>query len=364
MDDQRWMKAALRLAEKGRGRTSPNPMVGAILVKEGNRVGEGYHARAGEAHAEIIALGKAGVEARGSTLYINLEPCSHFGKTPPCVPAIIEAGVKRVVVGMVDPNPIVKGKGLEGLQNAGVEIEVGLLEIECRRLNEAFCKYILKKEPFVTLKAAATLDGKIATREGESKWITAEESRRFVHRLRDHTDGVIIGVGTVLKDDPLLTARIRGGRDPVRIILDSRLRIPEEARVIKNAPSITIVATTEWAPNEKIERLREKGLQILIFESLQGRVNLKAFLSRLGEMGMMNVLVEGGSQINSSFLKEGLADKLLLFLSPKIIGDNLALGVFGGQEAVCLKDAIKIKELRARKIAGDLLIEGYPEKQI
>ena len=200
-------------------------------------LGKGYHAKAGEAHAEIVALQQAGEEARGATLYLNLEPCTHYGKTPPCAPQVIEAGVKRVVIGMEDPNPLVKGKGIEILRRAGLDVEVGILEKECRRLNEAFCKYILKKEPFVILKVAATLDGKIATRNGDSKWISGEASRRFVHRLRDQVDGVLVGIGTVLKDDPMLTARIRGGRDPYRIILDSRLRIPEEAKVIGTSPS-------------------------------------------------------------------------------------------------------------------------------
>jgi len=291
MDDERWMKRALHLAEKGKGRTSPNPMVGAILVKGGKMVGEGYHAKAGEAHAEIVALQQAGEEAEGAILYLNLEPCTHYGKTPPCVPQVIEAGVKRVVIGMEDPNPLVKGKGIEILRKAGLDVEVGILEKECRRLNEAFCKYILKKEPFVVLKVAATLDGKMATRNGDSKWISGEASRRFVHKLRDQVDGVLVGIGTVLKDNPMLTARIRGGRDPYRIVLDSRLKIPEEAKVIGTSPSKAIIASTELAPKDKIEKLEKRGVQILILDSKEGRVNLKSCLSKLGEMGMMNLLV-------------------------------------------------------------------------
>lgn len=359
MTDEYWMKRALRLAEKGRGRTSPNPMVGAVLVKKGKIVGEGYHAKAGEAHAEILALKRAGEKARGSTLYINLEPCTHYGKTPPCAPAIIEAGVRRVVIGMEDPNTLVKGKGLESLRRAGLNVEVGVLEKQCRRLNEAFCKYILKKEPFVILKVATTLDGKIATRNGDSKWISGEASRRFIHRLRDHVDGIIVGIGTVLKDDPLLTARIKGGRDPYRIILDSRLRIHEEAKVVKISPLRTIIATTELAPRDKVERLEKRGVQILILDSKQGKVNLKSCLLKLGEMGMVSLLVEGGSQINGSFLDEGLIDKLLLFLSPKVIGDSQALGIFGGKGVAKLKEAISIYEFRARRIGEDIFLEGY-----
>jgi len=359
MDDEQWMKRVLRVAEKARGRTSPNPMVGAILVKGDKLVGEGYHAKAGEAHAEVVALQRAREEATGAILYLNLEPCTHYGKTPPCAPQVIEAGVKRVVIGMEDPNPLVKGKGVEILRRAGVDVEVGILEKECRRLNEAFCKYILKKEPFVILKAAATLDGKIATRNGDSKWISGEASRRFVHKLRNQVDGVLVGIGTVLKDDPLLTARIRGGRDPYRIILDSRLKISEEARVIGTSPSRAIIVTTELAPRDKIERLEKRGVRILIFGSQEERIHLRSCLSKLGEMGMMNLLVEGGSQVNGSFLDEGLIDKLLLFLSPKLIGDHQALGIFGGRGVSNLQEAIALKEIKTRKMGEDILLEGY-----
>ena len=361
-DDEHWMKKALRLAEKGRGRTSPNPMVGAVLVKNGELVGEGYHVKAGTDHAEIIALRGAGEKARGATLYLNLEPCTHYGRTPPCAPAVIEAKVKRAVIGMEDPNPSVRGKGLESLKRAGLDVEVGILEKECRRLNEAFCKYITKKEPFVILKVAATLDGKIATREGDSKWISGETSRRFVHRMRNQVDGVVVGIGTVLKDDPQLTARIKKGRDPYRVILDSELRIPEEAKVIGNAPWKTIIATTELSDKDKIERLEKKGVRVLIIDSKNGRVDLKTCLSKLGGIGMMSLLVEGGSQVNGSFLDEGLIDKILLFLSPKLIGDREALGIFGGSRKATLQEAIPLNELRVRRMGEDILIEGYVER--
>ncbi len=362
MNDEQWMRRVLRLAEKGRGRTSPNPMVGAVLVKNGEMVGEGYHVKAGTDHAEIIALRRAGEKAKGATLYINLEPCTHYGKTPPCAPAVIEARVKRVVIGMKDPNPLVGGRGFESLRKAGVNAEAGILEKECRRLNEAFCKYILRKEPFVILKVAATLDGKIATREGDSKWVSGETSRHFVHRLRDQVDGVVVGIGTVLRDDPQLTARIKKGRDPYRIILDSRLRVPEDAQVVGNSSSETIIATTELASRDKIERLEKKGVRILILSSKQGRVDLKNLLSRLGEMGMMSLLVEGGSQVNGSFLDEGLIDKILFFLSPKLIGDREALGIFGGSGKATLKEAISLNELRVRRTGEDIFIEGYVTK--
>ena len=359
MDDERWMKRALRLAEKGRGRTSPNPMVGAILVKKDDVVGQGYHAKAGEAHAEIIALLRAGEEAKGATLYINLEPCTHYGKTPPCAPQVIKAGVKRLVIGMEDPNPLVGGKGIKALKKAGLDVRVGILERECRRLNEAFCKYILEKEPFVTLKVAATLDGKIATRGGDSKWISGEDSRRFVHKLRDQVDGVLVGIGTVLTDDPLLTTGIKGGRDPYRIVLDSRLKIPEEARVIGDFPARVVIAATELAPEDKIDRLAKRGVRIMTLPSKEGRVDVKSCLFKLGEIGITSLLVEGGSRVNGSFLDEGLIDKLLLFLSPKVIGDFQAPGIFGGKGVFRLQEAIPLKEMKAKRIGEDVLLEGY-----
>jgi diaminohydroxyphosphoribosylaminopyrimidine deaminase/5-amino-6-(5-phosphoribosylamino)uracil reductase len=359
MEDEHWMKRALRLAEKGRGRTSPNPMVGAVLVKEGKIVSEGYHARAGEPHAEMVALQKAGRNAHGATLYLNLEPCIHYGKTPPCAPAVIESGVKSVVAGMEDPNPLVKGRGIEALKRAGIDVRLGILEEECWRLNEAFCKYIVKKEPFVILKIAATLDGKISTRDGESQWISGKASRHFVHRLRDQVDGVVVGIGTVLKDDPLLTARIKGGRDPYRIVFDTRLRIPENAKVINISPTRTIIATTELGPRDKVEVLEKKGVQVLVFRSKDGRVDVKSCLYRLGELGIMCLLVEGGGKISGTFLDEGLIDKILIFLSPKLIGDPQAQGIFGGHGVTHLKEAISIKNLKARKIGEDILVEGY-----
>ena len=334
-------------------------MVGAVLLKRGKVVGEGYHAQAGEPHAEIIAIKKAGEKAKGATLFLNLEPCTHYGKTPPCVPAVIEAGVRKVIVGMEDPNPLVKGRGMVLLKQAGLDVKLGVLEKECYRLNEAFCKYIVRHEPFIILKVAATLDGKLATRNGESQWITGETSRRFVHRLRDQVDGVVVGIGTVMKDDPMLTTRIRGGRDPYRIVFDSRLRIPENAKVVDLSPSKTIVATTEMASRDKIERLQKKGVQILISDSKLGKVDLKSSLLKLGEMGMISLLVEGGSQINGSFLDQGLIDKIFLFLSPKLIGDPLAPGIFSGAGIASLKEATSIKDLKVRRVGEDILLEGY-----
>jgi diaminohydroxyphosphoribosylaminopyrimidine deaminase/5-amino-6-(5-phosphoribosylamino)uracil reductase len=274
---------------------------------------------------------------------------------------VIKAGVKSAVIGMEDPNPLVRGKGIAILKKAGLKVHAGILERECRRLNEAFCKYIMAKEPFVILKVAATLDGKIATREGDSKWISGETSRRFVHRLRDEVDGVLVGIGTVLRDDPQLTARTKGGRDPCRIVLDSQLKIPEEAKVFGDSPTKVIIAATEAAPKDKKARLEKRGIRVLTLESEEGRIDLKSCLSKLGESGMMSLMVEGGNQVNGSFLDKGLIDKLLLFLSPRLIGDPQAPGIFGGRGISKLQDAIPLKEMKARRIGEDILLEAYLE---
>jgi diaminohydroxyphosphoribosylaminopyrimidine deaminase/5-amino-6-(5-phosphoribosylamino)uracil reductase len=334
-------------------------MVGAVLVRRGRIVGEGYHARAGEPHAEIVALGNAEERATGSTLYLNLEPCAHQGRTPPCAPRVVQSGVKKAVIGMRDPNPRVEGRGIRILEEGGLQVRVGVLEQECRRLNEAFCKHITTGFPFVILKAAATLDGKIATRSGESKWISSEASRRLVHRLRDEVDGIVVGIETVLKDDPLLTARVPGGRDPTRIILDAHLRIPEDAHVIEPLPSKTILVTTEKASQEKVKRLRGRGVEVWRLDSTQGKIDLKACLAKLGGMGMMSLLVEGGSQVYGSFLDEGLADKLVLFLAPRLMGDPRALSLFGGKGVGHLEEAKPLRDMKVKRVGGDLLIEAY-----
>jgi diaminohydroxyphosphoribosylaminopyrimidine deaminase/5-amino-6-(5-phosphoribosylamino)uracil reductase len=359
MNDEYWMRRVLHLARKGAGRTSPNPMVGAVLVKAGRVVGEGYHAKAGEPHAEVIALRQAGAEASGATLYINLEPCTHYGRTPPCAPQVIRAGVKKAVIGMEDPNPAVHGNGIEKLIRAGIEVRVGSLGDACRKLNEAFCKYIVEGKPFVILKMAATLDGKIAARDGDSKWISGEASRRFVHQLRNGVDGVVVGVGTVLRDDPLLTARIKGGRDPLRIILDSRLRIPEWSKVLQDFPSGTMIAVTRDAPRNKIKRFEDRGIRILVSPSKEGSVDLKCLLSVLGGMGLTSLLVEGGSRVSGALLDGRLFDKLLLFLSPRLLGDPKGVGIFGGKGSERLGEALSLKRVKTRRFGEDILVEGY-----
>ncbi len=263
---------------------------------------------------------------------------------------------------MEDPNPRVKGTGIRSLRRAGIDVEVGILEMECRRLNEAFCKYIVKKEPFVILKVASTLDGRIATQRGDSQWITGEVARRFVHRLRDQVDGVLVGVGTILKDDPMLTARVKGGHDPYRIVLDSRLKIPEQARIFERSPSRVIIATTRDGSKVKKERLERRGVQVLVLDSKEGRVDLKGCLRRLGSVGIMTLLVEGGSKVNGSFFDERAVDKFYFFFSPKWMGDPEAPGIFGGHGVKDLTEVMHLRQMRSRKMGEDFLVEGYVER--
>ncbi len=352
------MRLALSLAKRGKGKTSPNPLVGAVIVRKGKLVGQGYHKKAGLPHAEINALKEAGPKAKGAELYLNLEPCNHYGRTPPCTEVIISSGIKRVVVGMEDPNPLVKGKGIQRLRNAGILVEVGILEAESRKLNEVFIKYITTGLPFLILKMASSLDGKIATKIGDSYWITNERARRFVHRLRAEVDAVLVGIGTILRDDPLLTCRLgsRKEKNPIRIVVDSRLRIPPKTRVIG---SETIIATTELAPKERIKELEDLGVKILIVESLESKVDLQRLVSELGKLEISNVLIEGGSQIGTSFLAQRLVDKILFFYAPKIIGGRDSIPIVGGKGVDRVADAIPIRDIKVRRFGDNLLIEGY-----
>ena len=364
-EDERYMRLALSLARKGLGTTSPNPMVGAVVVKGKTIVGRGYHHRAGQPHAEILALRQAGTRARGATLYLNLEPCDHFGRTPPCTRAILEAGIRRVVAGMKDPNPLVSGGGIRRLRRAGVRVDVGVLEKECRELNAPFCNYITRKRPFVTLKAAASLDGKVATRSGDSRWISSETSRNYVHRLRQAMDAVMVGIGTVLKDDPLLTVRLPGGekpRQPLRVIVDSRLRIPLHSQLVRTAGQYpTLVATTQAAPLSRMRRLAAANVEVaMIAKDARGHVSLRGLMKELARRGVVSLLLEGGSTLNASALKEGVVDRLLFFLAPKIIGGQRAPGVIGGDGTLRIKNAEPVEILKVERIGPDILIEGVP----
>ncbi|NLW07490.1 MAG: bifunctional diaminohydroxyphosphoribosylaminopyrimidine deaminase/5-amino-6-(5-phosphoribosylamino)uracil reductase RibD [Clostridia bacterium] len=360
------MRRALELAARGLGRTSPNPAVGAVIVRDGRVVGEGYHQRAGTPHAEIHALRAAAEAARGGTLYVTLEPCCHFGRTPPCTEAIIAAGINRVVAAMPDPNPGVAGKGFDILRQAGIKVEIGLLAEEARRLNEAFAKFISRGLPWVTLKMALTLDGKIATRTGASRWITGPTSRTRVHELRDKHDAILVGIGTVLKDDPLLTTRLPGGRgrDAVRIILDSRLRLPLTARVI-NLDSVapTVVATTEAAPASARQQLLDRGVEVLTLPAEAGRVAWQPLLAELARRNITSVLVEGGAEVNASALAAGVVDKIIAFIAPKIFGGTVAPGPVGGQGVTLPGEAWQLDNLTVEPCGEDVMLSAYLRKE-
>ena len=358
-----YMRIALAQARKGRGRVSPNPLVGAVVVKGSRIVGTGYHHRAGTPHAEVHALAQAGQKARRADLYVNLEPCSHFGRTPPCVDAIIASRIKKVVIGMIDPNPLVSGKGILRLKRAGIEIVSGVLEEDCRKLNEVYIKYITRGVPFVIVKVASSLDGKIATASGDSRGLTSPPSIRAVHTLRDRVDAILVGIGTVQADDPLLTTRLPGkrGKDPIRVIVDSRLRISPRARVFNpHSAAGVIIATTGRAPSAKKERLeRLGGVRIITADGKDGRVALKKLMTLLGKLGISSLLIEGGTDISTSALASGIVDKILFFYAPKIIGGRLAYGITAGEGAASVGEAIAVHNLALKRYGEDILVEGY-----
>jgi diaminohydroxyphosphoribosylaminopyrimidine deaminase / 5-amino-6-(5-phosphoribosylamino)uracil reductase len=360
------MKLALQLAERGRGKTRPNPMVGAVIVKGGEVIATGYHHKAGQPHAEAIALQRAGSSARGATLYVNLEPCGHTDKrTPPCTRAIIAGGIRRVVVAMRDPNPKVAGKGIRQLIRAGINVSAGLLRAEADRLNEVYSTWITSGRPFVTMKVAAGLDGKIAAAGGESRWITGEKARAYVYRLRSEADAVMVGIGTVLADDPRLTSRTNGNKrsDPIRIVVDSRLRIPLESRILHLPSARTLLATTKQASNEKIREIEKLGAQVLVLEESSGRVNLAALMKELGRIEITHLLLEGGSELNASMLSEGLVDQVVFLIAPKIIGGRDAVSAVGGETLRPLSRAWRVRDLEVRRLGEDLLVRGRLNKR-
>ena len=352
-----FMSLALDLAEKGRGLVSPNPMVGAIVVRDGEIVGKGYHKKAGSDHAEIIALKHAADKSYGATLYVNIEPCCHFGKTPPCTDAIIKSGIIRVVSSMVDINPLVNGEGFKRLHQNNIEIVVGILDNRAKKLNESYIKFIQSKIPFLTLKLAITLDGKIAAPDGKSKWITGKKTRKRIHQLRSWSDAVLIGVNTVLADDPMLTIYDIKGSNPLRVIIDSRLRTPENAKVLSDKN--VVIATTNKADEKKRSLFSQRCIEVLKFDSKNGHVPLYEVLIKLGEKNITSLLCEGGSILASSLLKEKLIDKIIFTIAPKILG--------GGYDAVkgldikSLDEAIRLKDIEVETINDDVVITGYPE---
>lgn len=360
--DEQYMQIALDLARKGAGHTSPNPMVGAVLVKHGRVVGCGHHERAGEPHAEINAIRSAADDVSGSTLYVTLEPCSHHGRTPPCTDAIIEAGISRVVAAMEDPNPLVSGRGFRQLKAHGIEVSTGVLSAEAARLNEVFIKYITTHTPFVVLKAGLSLDGKISTRLGESKWITGKESRYQARKLRGLYDAVLVGVNTVIADDPLLTPRIPGKRNPLRVILDSRARTPRTAQLLRQ-PGNSLIAVTADAARDKIAEIEDAGAQVLVLSKGPGGegIDLRELMVELGRRKVTSVLVEGGSRVHGSMIAGRLVGKVVWFLAPLIIGGNEALGVIGGSGPGHLSDALRLKDLTVTRYGRDICVEAYPE---
>ncbi|SDE14750.1 diaminohydroxyphosphoribosylaminopyrimidine deaminase [Desulfuromonas thiophila] len=358
---RRWMARALQLARRGEGRTAPNPPVGALLVRDGQLIGEGFHPRAGEPHAEIFALRQAGELARGADLYVTLEPCSHQGRTGPCCAAIIAAGVRRVFVGCADPNPQVNGRGLAWLRQAGLQVQCGILEAQARRLIAAFAKHQRSGRPLVILKTAATLDGRTATASGASQWITNAACREQVHRLRDRVDAILVGVGTVLRDDPRLTCRAPAGRDPLRLVLDSRLRIPDSAALLSlDSPAPTLIATTALAcPARRAALAGRSGVELLELPAdASGGVSLPALLDELGRRGLLSLLVEGGARVNQAFLQQRLIDRLMLYLGAKLLGGGDGKGLFDGPGPLDLADALPVRDIRLRRFGDDLLLEG------
>lgn len=353
------MKRALSLAARGRGWTSPNPLVGAVCVKGGKIIGEGYHRFYGDLHAEAHALRRAGSWARGATLYVTLEPCAHSGKTSPCVKAILKSGVRRVVAAMRDPNPAVAGKGLRRLRAGGVRVETSLLEKEARRLNEGYLSRLKRKRPFVTLKAAVTLDGKTATEAGRSRWISSQASRRLVHSLRAAMDAILVGANTVRRDNPKLTSHGRG-RNPLRVVMTSALEIPKSARLLNGLPGETLLACADSVSQKRIQGFTDQGVAVISLPKKDGRASPRAVLTFLAEMGIANLLLEGGGELNASFLRENLVDRLLLFVSPKIVGGRLAPTLAGGEGTLTMASAKRFRIMETQRIAEDLLIVAEP----
>jgi diaminohydroxyphosphoribosylaminopyrimidine deaminase/5-amino-6-(5-phosphoribosylamino)uracil reductase len=358
--DAKYMKRALSLARKGVGITSPNPAVGCVIVKDGRIIGEGWHRRAGEPHAEVLALENAGEMARGADLYVTLEPCCHTGRTSPCSDALIRAGVRRVVAGMLDPNPKVNGGGLAELRKAGIETVCGVLEDKCREINRAFLKHVTTGLPFVTYKCAMTLDGNIATATGESRWISCEKSRRHAHMMRATRDAIMVGVDTIIADNPRLTVRHVKGRNPVRIIVDTHLRTPESVGAIEvKSSKMTIIATTESNPKVHL-RYTQQGATILVCEHLDGRVSMSDLLRKLGIMGIQSILLEGGSRLAGNMLKHALIDEFVFFVAPKILGSD-GFAPFALHGITNIDNTVKINFAHVARIGQDLIIHAYPE---
>ncbi len=362
LSDIDFMKEALREARRGLGNTSPNPMVGAIIVKGGKVLARGYHRYAGAPHAEAEALSRLEGKAEGATLYVNLEPCNHYGRTPPCTEAILASGIARVVIGMQDPNPDVKGGGCAYLRGHGLEVIEGVMENESRELNEAFVKYSRTKRPFVTLKSALTLDGWAATSSGHSKWVTNERSRACVHRLRARSDAVLVGVGTVISDDPMLTVRGIRGKNPLRIVADTSLRTPLDARIVRDlSDARTLIAIGPEANGARLRKMAKQRVEIVRCPAMGGKIDLLVLLERLGAMSVMSLLVEGGAEIAGAFLRERLVDKVVVFIAPKLLAGDDGVPMARGHGALMMENCLRLGNVRLQKIGSDIMVAGYPD---
>lgn len=355
------MKRALEIAQYGEGYVSPNPMVGAVIVINDEIVAEGWHEQYGGNHAEVNALNKIQRDLKSATMYVSLEPCSHYGKTPPCVNRIIESGIKKVIVAMEDPNPLVAGKGIKILKEAGIEVVEHVLEEDARALNEIFVKFITEKTPYVVLKTAMTLDGKIASKNGDSKWITSDESRAYVHTLRHRVKGVMVGIGTVLADDPMLNIRtaIKDPMNPIRIVVDTNARIPIDSNLVMTAKEIPLIlVVSDTLETTKIEKLKNEGVQILKVPQNQTGIHMNSLMLELGKLKIDSILLEGGGSLNWSMLNEGLVDRVEAFIAPKIIGGAESKTSVEGQGIPLMKDAINLEIKSHERIGNDLLIKA------
>jgi diaminohydroxyphosphoribosylaminopyrimidine deaminase / 5-amino-6-(5-phosphoribosylamino)uracil reductase len=357
-DDEIWMRRALELAERGRGHVEPNPVVGAVVVRDGTLVGEGWHQQYGQAHAEVNALAAAGEQARGAALYVTLEPCCHHGKTPPCTDAVLRAGIARVVAALEDPFPKVAGQGAAILRNAGVAVELGLYAIEARRQNAPYLTLLAKGQPYVHAKWAMTLDGKIATRTGDSKWISNEACRRRVHELRGRMDGILVGIGTALADDPLLTARPPGPRIATRVILDRQARLPPDAKLVRTARDVPTVIVTTCQDSARVDPLRAAGCEVLTCPLAGKHVDLPGLLQEFGRRRWTNLLVEGGAAVLGSFLDAGLIDEVHAFIAPRLVGGERAKGPVGGEGLARIADSLPLTDCAVEVLDGDVYLRG------
>ncbi|MFB6290552.1 MAG: bifunctional diaminohydroxyphosphoribosylaminopyrimidine deaminase/5-amino-6-(5-phosphoribosylamino)uracil reductase RibD [Candidatus Bipolaricaulia bacterium] len=363
-NERAFMKKALNLARRGGGYVNPNPQVGAVVVRDGEIVGEGYHEKFGGPHAEVNALEEAGEAARGATLYVTLEPCVHYGKTPPCTEKIVGAELARVLVAMEDPNPKVSGKGVKRLREEGLEVSLGLMEREARKLNEIYLHYVRTGRPFVLLKLAMTLDGKIATRTGDSRWVSSEPARELVHELRARYSSIGVGVNTVISDDPRLNVRKAKGPDGARFVFDSTGRTPTGSSILSLSSSApTVIVTGKDLPGTKIKEFENQGAKIWQVEKKEERLDLSELLERMGDRGYDSFLVEGGGEVAWSLLDENLVDKVRFFYSPKIVGGREAIPAIGGEGRATMRDGIEIEELKIERIGDDLSLVGYPIKE-